>query len=98
MKRFNSSKVRMSNYLQPASEAQKRYIRRLNGIQMPRAAAVGPKPIDKPKDRDFLTCVKSDYKPPRLRGRSGTRLSDAKRAMVELRRDARAAFFASLEG
>ena len=96
MKRFDASKVKMSTHLVPSSDKQKARARAANGIQMPFAAGVGPAAISKPKERDFLMVTKSDYKPPKLRGASGTRLSPEKRAMVELRRDRRAAFFASL--
>ena len=96
MKRFNASKVRMSTHLTPSSDKQKARVRSANGIQMPFARTVGPVEIKPPKDRDFIAPTKSDYKPPRLRGASGTRLSPEKRAMVQRRRDLRAAFFASL--
>lgn len=96
MKRFDASKVKMSTHLVPSSDKQKARARAANGIQMPFARTVGPIEIKPPKDRDFLAPMRADYKPPKLRGASGTRLSPAKRAMVELRRDARAAFFASL--
>jgi|SRR6478609_2835040 len=96
MKRFDASKVRPSSYLQPTSEKAKRYHRKMSGIVAPMSTAVGPRPDDKPKDREFLLPRRSDYKPPRLRGASGTRLSPAKRAMVELRQDKRRAFFAEL--
>lgn len=89
-------KSRATGNLQSQSERQKQYNRRVKGIQKPFASTVGPIEIKPPKDRDFNAPMRADYKPPRLRGRSGSRLSPAKRAMVELRRDARAAFFASL--
>lgn len=96
MKRFNASKVKASTHLLPLSDKQKARARAAKGIQMPFARGVGPAVVAPPKDRDFLAPTRADYKPPRLRGRSGSRLSPEKRAMVELRRDARAAFFASL--
>lgn len=95
MKRFDSSKVRSSHHLVPLSDKQKVFRRRQLGIKSRFASDVAPS--NGPKaDREFITAVKSDYKPPRLRGRSGTRLSPEKRAMVERRRGDRAAFFASL--
>jgi hypothetical protein len=96
MKRFNAQTVRPSSHLQPTSEKAKRYHRKVNGIVQFRSAAVGPKPDDKPKDREFYLPRREDYKPPRLRGASGTRLSPAKRSMVELRTQNRKAFFAEL--
>lgn len=97
MKRFNASKVRALGNLQPMTDKQRARNRSARGIQMPHASGVGPAPISKPNnEREFIAPMKADYRPPRLRGRSGTRLSPEKRAMVERRRDLRAAFFASL--
>lgn len=96
MKRFNAQTVRPSSYLQPTSEKAKRYHRKVSGIVMPMSAAVGPKPEDKPKERDFFAPVKSDWKPPRLRGASGTRLDPKVREIVERKRAANRAFHAEL--
>lgn len=82
--------------MQPLSEAQKRHNRRVRGVVMRRSSAVGPVEIQKPKARDFLTCVKSDYVPAKPRGRSGCRMSPAKRALVMAKRSAREAFFATI--
>lgn len=82
--------------LQPLSEAQKRANRRLNGTQMPFASAVGPVEIVKPKERDYIAPTKPGFIPAKPRGRSGSRLNPAHRAMVERKAAMRAAFFASL--
>lgn len=90
-----SSKA-MAN-LQPLSEAQKRSIRRLNGTQMPFASGVGPAEVSRPNnDRDMLAPFTPKLPRRFKRGTSGSRLSPEKRAMVELRKSGRAAFFASL--
>jgi len=80
---------------QPLTEPQKRYLRKLKGIKAPWSV---DKPVTnaKPKAREFLTCVREDYQPPKLRGRSGTRLSPEKRAMVKSRLADRREFFAAL--
>lgn len=92
MRRFNSSKVKALGNLAPITERQKRFARQQRGMVQPFSAAVGPAISVKPKERDFLCPVKPDWAPKR----KGKRLSDAKRALVEAKRDARAAFFASL--
>lgn len=96
MKRFNSNKVRALGNLQSQSDLQKRYNRRVRGIMKPFSAAVGPVEMVKPKERDFLTCVRADWSPPKIRGANGTRISPAKRAAIQARQVARAAFFAEL--
>jgi hypothetical protein len=75
------------------TEKQKQVLRRLNGTRQ-RWALDKPTPAIK-KTRDYLSVVKSDYVPPRLRGQSGTRLSASKRAMVQTRLGLRRAFFES---
>lgn len=96
MRRFNSSKVKALGNLVPLNDKQKARLRSANGVKVRWAVDAAPSGDSKPKERDFLTCVRSDYKPPRVRGASGTRLSEAKRAMVQDRNAKRAAFFASL--
>ena len=96
MRRFNASKVKMSTHLVPSNDKQKARARAANGIQMPFARGVGPATIVPPKERDYLAPQRNDYVPCKLRGRSGTRLSPEKRAMVAARRAARDAFFASI--
>lgn len=95
MKRFNSDKVPMSHHLVPLSDKQKARNRSARGIKKLWASDIERSNAVK-ADRPFITEVRADYKPPRLRGNSGTRLSPEKRAMVELRRSGRAEFFASL--
>lgn len=95
MKRFNPNKVKSLGNLVPLNDKQKARLRAANGVKS-RWSVDQDRPADKPKEREFLTHVRADYKPPRLRGASGTRLSPEKRAMVERRRADRAAFFASL--
>ena len=95
MRRFNSNKVKALGNLVPLNDKQKARLRSANGVKV-RWSIDAPAPDNKPKERDFLTAVREDYRPPRLRGRSGTRLSPEKRALVEKRRADRAAFFASL--
>lgn len=89
-------KSRATGNLQSLSEIQKRYNRRAKGIVKPFSAAIGPVETDKPKERDFLVCMRADFKPARIRGRNGCRLSDAKRAELTAHHAAREAFFASL--
>lgn len=100
MKRFNSSKVRPSDYLQPVSEKQKRYLRRVRGVS--KAFALDREAAPVVKLRDFTTAVKPSWKPAKRRGANCCRLSDAKREMIKAamvrRHDAREAFFASLGG
>lgn len=95
MKRFNSSKVRALGNLQPKSEKEKAFARRSNGIKS-RWSVDAMVSSEVKREREFLAPMKADYKPPRLRGRSGTRLSPAKRALVEARLAARKEFFDSL--
>lgn len=85
------------NMTQPMNELQKRHMRRLNGTQMPFARASGPAAISKPNnDRDMLAPFAAKLPRRFKRGTSGSRLAPAKRAMVELRKAGRAAFFAGL--
>jgi hypothetical protein len=81
--------------LQSMSAKQKAHARRSNGIKM-RWSVDETKASDKPKEREFLLPRRENYKPPRLRGASGSRLAPAKRAMVEARTQNRKAFFAEL--
>ena len=81
----------------PLTEREKAYLRRKLGVQPFHGSAVGPAPIDKPKERAFITEIKPDYRAPRKRrGGSGCRMSPEVRAMVESRKASRRAFFASL--
>jgi len=97
IKSRTSPSSRATGNLQPLSEAQKRSMRRLNGTQMPFASGVGPAEVSRPNnDRDMIAPFTPKL-PRRLkRGTRGSRLSPEKRAMVELRKTGRAAFFASL--
>jgi len=95
MKRFNPNKVRPLGNLQALNDKQKARLRAANGIKQ-RWAVDDVKPSEVKTVREYLAPVKADYQPPKLRGRSGTRLSPEKRSMVELRRGERRAFFASL--
>jgi hypothetical protein len=79
----------------PLTEKQKRYLRKVNGTKKPFALDM-VRPDNRNKEREYYAPIKASYKPCRLRGNSGTRLSEAKRAMVRSRLDARAAFFAEL--
>jgi hypothetical protein len=81
-------------------EREKRAIRRSKGIKKPYDLSVvnGGVTLVAPKVRTFYAPMKSDYRPPKLRGRSGTRLSSAIRQAMALREAAREAFFASLSG
>jgi hypothetical protein len=81
--------------LQPLSEKQKLYLRRLKGIKKPFS-------LDRPAHpfkavREFLAPVREDYIPAKPRGSSGVRMSHSKRLMVLSRQDARKAFFAEIE-
>lgn len=99
MKRFNSSKVRPLGNLQPVSEKQKKYLRKVRGIRKP-FALDGEQPEVK-KVREFNGPVKADWKPARRRGANCCRLSDAKRVAIAAARaaheNAREEFFRSLE-
>lgn len=81
---------------EPLTEPEKRWLRRSKGIVLPHSAAVGPKPFDGPKDRNFLAPKRLDYVPCKPRGRSGCRMSNEKRMLVLQRALDREAFFASL--
>lgn len=81
----------------PLTEREKAYLRRSKGIVLPHSAAVGPKPLDVPKEREYLTAVRADYVAPRKRrDGSGSRLSPVIRAMVQRKREANANFHAEL--
>jgi hypothetical protein len=77
----------------PLTEREKAYLRRSKGIVQAHSAAVGPKPADKPKERDYLapTTIKPIKRRP---GRCV--MSPEIRAMVERRKMDREAFFRSL--
>ena len=81
---------------EPLTEKEKAERRRRLGIVQPRSAAVGPKPIDKPKERDYLAPVDPKFVPCKPRGHSGCRLSHEKRLLILERHEKRAAFFAEL--
>jgi len=81
----------------PLTDREKRFIRRSKGIVLPHSAAVGPKPDDKPRDRDYIAPRKAGYVAPRKRrGGSGSRMSPEKREMVRQRALEREAFFRSI--
>ena len=81
--------------VQPLTEKQKRYLRRLKGIKKP-FSLDNPVPAIK-KVREFDGPIKAGFVFAKPRGRSGVRMSQAKRALVVQRLNDRAAFFASLE-
>lgn len=95
MKRFNCNTVRPLGNLQSPSEKEKAHNRRSKGIKV-RWAVDKPGTIEVKKVRDFVAPVSASYAPCRLRGRSGTRLSAAKRAMILRRAEEREKFFASI--
>lgn len=95
MKRFNASKVRALGNLQSLSETQKRALRRERGLKQ-RWSLDTVRPSDVKTVREYLAPVKADFVPAKPRGRSGTRLSPEKRAMVAAKSVARREFFASL--
>lgn len=83
----------------PLTEREKAFLRRSKGIMLPHSAAVGPKPIDKPKERTFIAPVSDGWKPPRKkRGGSGCRMSPEHRAALELHKTQRELFFKALRG
>ena len=94
MKRFNPNKVRALGNLQTKTDAEKRAIKRLNGTRDRWSMDTPAHPVK--AVREYLAPVDPSYRPPRLRGRSGTRLSHEKRAMVLDKAYRRAAFFASI--
>ena len=81
---------------EPLTDKEKRYLRRSKGIVLPHSAAVGPKPVDVPKERDYLAPKKPGFVPRKPRGSRVAFLSPEKRAMVQRRAADREAFFASL--
>lgn len=81
--------------VQPLSEKQKRYLRRLKGIKKP-FSLDNPVPAIK-KVREFNGPMREGFVFAKPRGRSGTRMSNAHRAAMVQRSNERAAFFASLE-
>lgn len=97
MKRFNPHTVRASKHLQAKTDKEKAAMRRARGIKQRWAADDAP--IETSKVIEYREChapIREDYIPCRLRGRSGTRLSPEKRALVAARREGRKAFFAEL--
>lgn len=81
---------------EPMTAREKAARRRKLGIVQPHSAAIGPKVIEAPKERDYFAPVKEGFVPAKPRGRSGCRISPEVRAMVEGRKASRRAFFASL--
>ena len=75
------------------TEREKAYRRRTLGLKKPHSADL-PAPAMK-KVREYLAPIKPDFVP-RVRGRTGCKMSEAKRAMVLRRVEARRAFFAEL--
>lgn len=82
---------------EPLTEPEKRYLRKKNGVKS--RFAVDRSISDKPKpDREFLcpTNITSTIARSKRRGFNGCKLSASKRAMVELRTQARVEFYAAL--
>lgn len=100
MKRFNPHTVRASKHLQAKTDKEKAAMRRARGVKQRWAvddAPILPFGVDVVVPvREFTAPMREDYKPPRLRGRSGTRLNPATRALLAARRVDRKAFFAEL--
>lgn len=100
MKRFNSHTVRASKHLQAKTDKEKAAMRRANGTTQRWAADDAPilpfGAVATMAPKEYLAPMREDYKPPRLRGRSGTRLDPRVRAIVAARREGRKAFFAEL--
>lgn len=95
MKRFNSHTVRASKHLQAKTDKEKAAMRRANGTKQRWAEDLEVK-ADAPKLRKFHAPRRDDYKPPRLRGRSGTRLDPRVREIIAARREGRRAFLAEM--
>jgi hypothetical protein len=81
---------------EPLTEAEKRYLRRKNGIVQPHSAAVGPAPVSKPSDDPKFVAPYTIGKISKNRRFSGCRLSDDIRASVERKRELNQAFHAAL--
>lgn len=88
-------KVRALGNLQGKTTKEKARDNAARGVKQ-RWAVDEIKVLEVKKVREYLAPMKPSYVPCKLRGRSGTRLSPEKRAMVERRRDDRKAFFAEL--
>jgi hypothetical protein len=79
----------------PLTEKQKRYLRTLNGTKT-RFAVDAVVSTEVKRLRDFSAPYTIKLNKRFKRGTSGCRMSPEKRAMVQLRLDKRAAFFAEL--
>ncbi len=95
MKRFNASKVRALGNLQSKSEREKSYAKRVYRAQLD---AVKFATVDRAERADKSKPLprRDDYKPAKVRGRSGTRLDPAVRELVAKRNAAREVFFAGV--
>lgn len=100
MKRFNSHTVRASKHLQAKTDKEKAAMRRARGVKQRWAAddaPILPFGVDMAVPvKEFNAPMREDYTPPRLRGRSGTRLNPQIRALIASRRENRKAFFAEM--
>jgi hypothetical protein len=94
MRRFNASKVKALGNLQPTSDKQKRYLKRVHGIKQ-MFAEDKPLPAFK-ASRDYLCPMKSDFVPRKPRGRSHVRMGKEARDAMVRRHEAREAFFAGV--
>ena len=102
MKRFNANKVKPSCYLTPSSEKDKAALRRINGIKQRWACDLDAKEYNEAARVKRAMArkpapLREDFKPSRLRGNSGTRLSPEIRAIIQSRMVARGEFFAALK-
>ena len=78
----------------PLTEREKRYLRQVRGTKQP-FSVDAPAPEIK-KVRDYRETIGVKIPRRTRRGFNGCKLSPAIRALIELRRSGRAAFFASL--
>ena len=81
---------------EPLTEAEKRYLRRKNGIVKPHSVAVGPAPIIKPSDDPKFIAPYVIKKISKRRRFNGCRLNDETRLEIERRRGLNEAFHAEL--
>jgi len=82
---------------EPLTEAEKRYLRRKNGIVKPHSVAVGPAPVSKPSDDPKFIAPYTIKKISKNRRFNGCRLSDDIRASIERKRALNADFHAALK-
>jgi hypothetical protein len=81
----------------PKTERQKKYLRTVRGTKLRWSKDLPTKPYRVQKEMlpEYIACSKN-FSLPRLRGRSGTRLSEANRLKLQEKLEARRAFFAEL--